>query len=354
MSLSADGNTLVVGAPGEASAATGINNTSPGQGDNSADSAGAVYVFTRTASTWTQQAYLKASNAAALARFGWVTSLSSNGNTLSVGAVAQGGYDGAAYVFVRSGGTWSEQAFLKASNSGINDMFGHSIALSDDGNTVAVGAIGEASAATGVNSVSPGQNDNTASSSGAVYVFTRTGTTWAQEAYIKASNTETEDYFGYSVALNYDGSTLAVGAQMEDSSATGIDSVSPSQYDNSAPLAGAVYVFRKNSSAWSQQAYVKATSAGTSRFGWAVALSDNGEILSVGAPNTNPSAIGKAFTYSRTGSVWMPTSAVTGPGTDLNDEFGTSLSLSADGNSLLVGAPYLYNNASSGGAAYFY
>lgn len=351
ISLSADGNTLVVGAPGEASAATGINNTSPGQSDNSADGAGAVYIFTRTNDSWTQQAYIKASNAAASARFGWAISLSSDGSTLAVGSYAQ---DGAAYVYVRSGSTWTEQAILKASNHEINDYFGYDVSLSDDGNAIAVGAPGEDSASTGVNNVSPGQADNSADYSGAAYVFNRSGSVWTQQAYVKASNTGAGDYYGYSVALNSDGSTLAVGAQLEASAATGIDSVSPSQNDNSAPFAGAVYVYYKSSGSWSQQAYIKSPVSGASRFGWDVALNDSGETLSVGATNTNPSGIGKAFTFKRTGGVWAALSEVAGPGTDQTDEFGSSVSLSTDGTSLLVGAPYVWNSFTSGGAAFLY
>ena len=90
---------------------------------------------------------------------------------------------GAVYVFVRQGSTWTQQAYLKASNAGANDLFGGSVALSGD--TLAVGAYGEASAATAVNG---NQADNTTVSAGAVYVFVRQGSTWTQQAYLKASN----------------------------------------------------------------------------------------------------------------------------------------------------------------------
>ena len=101
--------------------------------------------------------------------------------------------------------------YLKASNAGAGDSFG-AVALSADGNTLAVSAPGESSAATGINNTMPGQNDNSADLSGAVYVFTRSGTTWSQQAYMKASNTGITNYFGTSLALSADGNTLAVGA----------------------------------------------------------------------------------------------------------------------------------------------
>jgi hypothetical protein len=141
---------------------------------------------------------------------------------------------GAVYVFTRTGSSWAQQAYIKASNTGANDVFGLSVSLSGD--TLAVGAFGEASNAMGING---NEADNSTSNSGAVYVFTRTGSTWAQQAYVKASNTEANDRFGGSVSLS--GDTLVVGAFGEASNATGING---SEVDNAAPNSGAVYVFR--------------------------------------------------------------------------------------------------------------
>jgi hypothetical protein len=139
---------------------------------------------------------------------------------------------GAAYVFVRNGTNWSQQAYLKASNTDILDSFGDPVAVSGD--TVVVGAYGESSNATGVNG---NQGDNSADYAGAAYVFARNGTTWSQRAYLKASNTETYDYFSL-VAIS--GSTVVVGANGEDSSATGVNG---NQNNNSALESGAAYVF---------------------------------------------------------------------------------------------------------------
>jgi len=242
MSVALYGDTLAVGAYGEASNATGINGN---QADNSASGSGAVYVFTRTGTTWTQQAYIKASNTDASDKFGYSVAL--YGDTLAVGAPGEASsdsginayegdnsapYSGAVYVFTRTGTTWTKQAYIKSSNTGTSDFFGYSVALYGD--TLAVGAFDEASNATGING---NQADNSAPTSGAVYVFTRTGAIWLQQAYIKASNTDANDEFGYSVALS--GDTLAVGAPREASSATGING---NQADNSASGSGAVYV----------------------------------------------------------------------------------------------------------------
>ncbi|MDQ7057794.1 MAG: FG-GAP repeat protein [Ghiorsea sp.] len=299
VSLSGDGNTLAVGAYLEDSIATGIGGN---QADNAAIDSGAVYVFSRTGTTWTQQAYVKASNTGLNDIFGWSVSLSGDGNTLAVGACLEGSIatgiggnqadntasaSGAVYVFSRTGTTWTQQAYVKASNTGVNDIFGWSVSLSGDGNTLAVAARGEDSSATGIGG---NQADNAASNAGAVYVFSRTGTTWTQQAYVKASNTEASDNFGYSVSLSGDGNTLAVSGYLENSIATGIGG---NQVDNTASASGAVYVFSRTGTTWTQQAYVKASNTGSADiFGYSVSLSDDGNTLAVGTYGEDSIATG--------------------------------------------------------------
>ncbi|MBV1928377.1 MAG: FG-GAP repeat protein, partial [Gammaproteobacteria bacterium] len=290
VALSADGNTLAVSAPGEDSASTEIN----GDGnDDNASRAGAVYLFSRTGNSWSQQAYLKASNTDTNDWFGQSVALSANGNTLAVGAIgedsaATGINDdenddnaskaGAVYLFSRTDSSWSQQAYLKASNTDADDEFGTDLALSADGNTLAVSARGEGSAAKGING---DEYDDNASWAGAVYLFSRTDSSWSQQAYLKASNTDSWDLFGQSVALSADGNTLAVGAYGEDSAATGING---DENDDNAGAAGAVYLFSRTDSSWSQQAYIKASNTDADdRFGWSVALSADGYTLAVGA-----------------------------------------------------------------------
>jgi len=176
-----------------------------------------------------QQAYLKASNTDASDQFG--ISVSISGDTVVVGAntedscakVVDGdeaddlcGNAGAAYVFLRTAGVWAQQAYLKASNTDIDDSFGQSVAISGD--TVVVGARVEDSCAKVVNG---DESDNLCSSAGAAYVFLRTAGVWAQQAYLKASNTGVSDRFGYSVAVS--GDTVVVGARFEDSCADGVN-----------------------------------------------------------------------------------------------------------------------------------
>ncbi|ACY13502.1 cadherin-like beta sandwich domain-containing protein [Haliangium ochraceum] len=349
--VAVSGDTLVVGAYAEDSGARGADGD---QGDDSAVDSGAVYVFRQTEAGWGQEAYLKASNTDAGDRFGYSVAVS--GDTLVVGAIWEdsgasgvgGNQDdnsavdsGAVYVFRRTGTEWAQEAYVKASNTDANDWFGYSGTLADD--TFAVGAVLEASGGTGVDG---DQDDNSVSESGAVYVFRRTGTGWAQEAYLKASNTDAGDWLGYRIELS--GDALAVGAIHEDSGATGVGG---DQDDNSAPEGGAVYVYRRTGIGWEQEAYVKASNTGAGdRLGYSVAMS--GDILAVGAINEDSGAggvggdqsdnsvsdSGAVYVFRRigTGSEWAQEAYVkaSNPGTE--DRFGWSVA--ASGDALAVGA----------------
>jgi hypothetical protein len=359
VALAADGNTLVVGAYGEDGGSSGINGS---QGGSGAPDSGAVYVFTRNGTAWSQQAYIKASNPEVGDLFGYSVALAADGSTLAVGAPSEDGAatgingnqasnaasaSGAVYIFTRSGGAWSQQAYAKASNARAGDWFGVSVALAGNGNTLAVGAYGEDSGATGVNG---SQADDSALDSGAVYVFTRSGNTWSQQAYVKASNSNEGDSFGVSVALAADGNTLAVGAYVEDSNATGVNG---SQTDNSALDSGAVYVFTRSGSAWSQQAYIKASNTGSNDwFGAGVALAADGSTLAVSAYGEGSNATGvngnqgdnssaesgAVYVFTRSGSAWSQQAYIKASNSSASDWFGVSVALAADGNTLAVGA----------------
>ena len=289
LAMSADGNTLAVSAPHEDSAAVGVNGN---QHDESAWDAGA------------------------------------------------------AYVFVRRGHVWVQQAYIKASNTQTSDKFGFAIALSGDGNTLAVGATLEDNAARAIDG---DQRSEAAQNSGAVYVFARRGTTWRQQAYIKASNADAGDQFGWSVALNHRGTTLAVGAQSEAGAAAGING---NQDDNAAPDAGAAYVFARRGAAWSQQAYVKPLNPqANDRFGFCVALSGDGHTMGVcgydedggatgvdGVPDERAPGSGCAYVFTRRGSGWSQEAYVKASNTTPNAAFGSAIVLSGDGNTLAVNA----------------
>lgn len=350
LALSADGSTLAVGTHLEDSRATGVNGD---QLDNSAEESGAVYVFRRAGSVWTQQAYVKASDTGAGDLFGMSVALSGDGTVLAVGAPdadsgADGGLcqdsscsDGAVYVFARSGSTWSQQAHIEESTTGANDLFGHAVDLSNDGSTLAVGAPLENSRATGVNG---DELDNSATDSGAVYVYARLGSVWSRQAYIKASNTGIGDTFGAAVALSANGAVLAVGAPREDG---------PFANFLNAPDAGAVYVFGRAGSRWTQQARIKASNAATSDFfGGEVELSNDGATLAVAAIGESSAAVGiggdetsdarlssgAAYVFGKNNGLWTQRAYVKASNTHTGAVFGWSLALAGNGGTLAVGA----------------
>ncbi len=374
-SVALSGNTLVVGAPEEDSDAVGVNGD---QSNDEATNSGAVYVFVYDGMGWVQQAYLKASNAESLDAFG--TSVAISGDTIVVGAPMEsssamgvngdqnnngGPGSGAAYVFVRSGTTWTQQAYLKASNTGWQDGFGTSVAVSGD--TIVVGAQYEESNATGVNG---NQDNDLASSSGAAYVFLRSGTTWAQQAYLKASNTDVGDYFGRAIAIS--GDTIVVGAYAEDSSAVGVNGDQGNEGGDLDYDSGAAYVFIRQSGVWSQQAYLKASNTDfVDHFGTSVAVS--GDTVVVGAPFEDSNAIGvngnqndesapsagAAYVFIRQSGVWSQQAYLKASNTSLNDAFGSSVA--ASGNTIVVGAESEDSNAAgvdnektNSGAAYVF
>ncbi len=383
ISLSADGNTLAVSAINEASNAIGINGRGGAQTNNKRAGAGAVYVFIRKEDTWWQQAYIKTHSKWEPRTWGLGTSvsLSGDGNTLAVGASGTATENaGAAYIFVRNkdwatetdkddqfNSAWTQQGdFIKA---GENNHFGRRVSLSTDGNTLAVSAKGDDSDTKGIDG---NENNTAAENSGAVYVYIRdknwetNENPWTQQAYIKASNTDVNDDFGYSISLSGAGNTLAVGTAKEQSNSVGIGS---NENNNDADKSGAVYVFSRdidwedksytdNQSPWKQQEYIKASNAeGLDKFGESISLSNDGSILAVGAStekndikgiwqatdftDNNASEVGAAYIFRRnenTGWSWKQKAYVK-PVDSWGGEiqtFGKYISLSPNGDTLVV------------------
>ncbi len=292
-----------------------------------------------------QQAYVKASNTDANDSFGFSVAIS--GDTVVVGAPEEdstaanvngddsndaGNNEGAAFVFVRNGGAWTQQAYLKASNPGALDNFGHSVAISGD--VIVVGAPRENSSTDGVNTVP----DELASDAGAAYTFRRSGGgNWAPGSYLKASNSGTADRFGESVAIS--GNTIVVGAIQEDSGATNIDGAT----GDGTNEAGAAYVFFYNGFFWLEQAYLKASNTGADdEFGTSVAVqevpAENAAYVIVGAPFEDQSAMdsGAAYGFIRAGGIWSVVNKLKASNPGPDDEFGHSVAIS--GTTVVVGA----------------
>lgn len=325
VALSVDGSTLAVGARSEASAdATDPdNNLFPG--------AGAVYLFVRDGNgDWIEEAYIKASNVEAGDNFGHAVALSDSGNTLVVGAPGEDGAaglipnSGAVYTFNRGVGGWAEQDYLKASNASAGDGFGNVVSLNGTGNVLAVGA--------------PFADVN----SGAVYLFSVT-TGWNETALLRAANAGVNDNFGASLALSGDGLNLVVGAPFEDSDGLGDND---NEFDS-----GAAYVFI-NSGGWLEQTMLKAGVASAhDQFGVSVAIG-GGDNVAVGADREDGAAIGvggdpqvnteidagAGYIFTRDAGAWSQHAYLKASNTEFSDNFGTAMAMSADGQTLAVGA----------------
>lgn len=375
VALSGDGKLLAVGMTCDQSSASGING--PEITSNPLNCSGSVRIY-RSGDNggWKQEAFIKASSPHAGDQFGFSLALSQDASTLVVGAPGDPqnarGIDapttdvslsnsGAAYIYRRStNGAWTQDAFVKASNPDTIDGFGASVAVSDNG-VAAVGATREASGAKGIN----GAQDNSSEDTGAVYVLRRElSGKWTQQAYVKASNTLADALFGVSVSLSSDGQTLAVGAMFECGVAVGVngDQSKFAAYDT-----GAVYVFQgHNGQDWEQTTYIKASNPNASdEFGRSVALSPDGNTLGVGAiseasasPGVNGvqtdnslAGAGAAYLFRRMGTTWAQVSYIKSSSPGKGDSFGMGLSLSRDGSTLAVGAP---QRDSGIGAAYLF
>ncbi|MBX3722687.1 MAG: FG-GAP repeat protein [Turneriella sp.] len=330
--VAASGDTVVIGARAEASNQNTITNGTGASGDNSSGYNGAVYVFRRTNGVWAQEAYLKTPNPSFTIQLGYSVAISgdtivagapfekSNQTTITNGSTASSdtsaGASGAAYVFKRTGTTWVQEAYLKAPNAETQDQFGISVAISGD--TIVVGANQEDSNQATITNGSTASGNNSASNSGAAYVFKRTGSMWAHEAYLKAPNPEANDEFGIAVAIS--GDTVVVGAQYEDSNQTTITNGASASSNNGASNSGAAYVFKRSGSTWAHEAYLKAPNADADdSFGSSVSVS--GDTIVVGAfdedsnqtgitngttasANNTASGAGAAYVYKRTGAIW--------------------------------------------------
>lgn len=282
------------------------SSSTPGGADS-----GAVYVYTLKETGWIEEAFVKASDAGESDAFGAAVTLSYDGNLLAVGAPFEDSKDssanndtvlvnkvdfnsdfGGVYVFSREGTKWSEKAKLKPSNPHWAQRFGVSIKISDNGLTLAVGSPTDKVKTGGINPTGTDYDvdDDTTHNSGAVYIFAKSDTTWAQQAYIKTANIIPGYLFGSAVSLSANGNILAVGTWVDSSQATGING---DQLDTGAVTAGAAYIFTRTGSTWAQKSYVKAPNTNAlDRFARTLELDDSGENLAVGAYREESNAAG--------------------------------------------------------------
>ncbi|HUB35212.1 MAG TPA: IPT/TIG domain-containing protein [Solirubrobacteraceae bacterium] len=237
--------------------------------------------------------------------FGFSVALSADGDTAIVGAPAEAGYVGSAWVFTRTGSTWTQQGgkLTGAEESGPGE-FGYSVALSSDGDTALVSGAGDAGG------------------TGAVWVFTRTGTSWSQQGEKLTGGGESgKGDFGFHVALSSDGDTALIGGVSDDN------------------LVGAAWVFTRAGTSWSQQGekLTGEEESGEGEFGYSVALSGDGRTALIGGPTDN-GGVGAAWAFTRAGGGWSEQGEkLTGAEESGAGEFGFSEALSSDGDSALIG-----------------
>lgn len=311
VTVSNDASIALVGAPGT------------DEGDLK-ENAGAAYVFDRSGGTWSQEAKLEASSGTADDSFGGSVAVTGDGSTAVVGAA---GYEdttdeakaenrGAAYVFARRGGAWTEEVKLTADDGDDGDRFGSSVAVAGDSPTVLVGARWD--------------EDPNGIDAGSAYVFELNGGEWSQQAKLAASDGDHGETFGRSVALAGDATTALIGASQHDAA--------------SGRAAGAAYVFSRNAGSWSEETKLIASDGNfDDRFGRSVALSVDGTTAIVGAfqdEDPNGDRAGSAYQFDwNTDGAWSEEVKLVANDGDAEDNVGDSVAVSGDGTTALVGAP---------------
>jgi len=305
VSVAVDGDTAVIGSHLD---------------DSENNDNGSAYVFIRSGTAWTEQAKLTASDGAYHDFFGY--SVAVDGDMAVIGAIGDddnGQWTGSAYVFTRTAGTWTEQAKLTASDAAAGDQFGYSVAV--DGDTAVIGT----------------ESDDNGEASGSAYVFIRSGTAWTEQAKLTASDAAEGDHFGISVAV--DGDMAVIGSPYDDRDGYYTE--------------GAAYVFvRDGSGAWTEQAKLTASTASGSQFGTSVAVDVDMAVIGARYARGSAPGSGSAYVFIRSGASWTEQGKLTASDGAYADQFGKSVAV--DGDMAVIGAQYDDDNGSDSGSAYVF
>ena len=298
ISISSDGTRVIVGSY---------------LSDSTFVDAGAAYVFLRTGTSWSQEAKLVASDRIGGDNFGISVDITADSTRVAIGAQGVNANftdTGAIYIFSRSGTTWTEETKIIAADRAFNDKLGYSVSISSDGTRVLGGAYGSSSGA------------------GSAYMFSRSGIIWTQETKIVASNTAAGDQFGFDVAISSDGTRCVIGSRNAD----------PGGITN----AGAAYVFLRSGTTWTEERILSASdkSAGN-LFGSSIDITSNGDRIIVGAQTNAPSGVnnaGAVYIYIRVGTTWTEEAKLTASDKATGDNFGFDVAISSDGTRCVIGA----------------
>jgi len=315
--LSGDGRTAIVGAPSDE--------------DVTGELAGTSYVFSTAQGEWSQQEELTGSDVASPDQFGFSVELSHDGSVALIGApfhkLSNGQRSGAAYVFVRAGGNWTQKTKLSLPDGTQNDAFGSSISIDENSMTALVGA--------------PGRDNSASESTGTVEVFENTDGRWTRQDTLSADDGVTEVGFGQSTALSADGTIAVVGA--------------PQEKDSRGKVTGTAYLFERSGDRWTRQAkLVPSNGINMGQFGRSIAILDSEPILFIGAPGevveSNLGA-GLVHVFERVDGAWTKQAQLTTTNPQTDESFGSSIAVSQRPTAI-VGAPSLRNQESemTGGA----
>lgn len=301
VSINSDGTRIAVGCIG----------SDPGGGFW--NGAGAVYIFFKSGASWIQEAKLTASDKVASDEFGISVYLDSTATRVVIGAHnadTTATDTGKAYIFTRSGTTWTQVAVLTASDKSLTDHFGYSVTIDDGGNRCMVSA--------------PSRGD----AQGGVYVFLRTGVSWAQEAIIQADVPQVNGYFGYSISTDSTGTRVVIGAY---------------NYPISGNAQGKVFVYSRSGTVWTlEQGFVSSDGTAGDRFGCSVYMDNTGARVIVGASYAESGAIasaGKSYIFTRSGTSWTQEAILLASDKASNNYFGSSVSCNSDCSRVVIGAP---------------
>ena len=306
-SVSIDGDYAIVGSPRD---------------DESGYDSGSAYIFKRTGTSWNQENKLIPLDGEANDWFGY--SVSINGNYAILGAIDDndnGLLSGSAYIFKRTGTSWTQEDKLLALDGEVQDKFGYSVSIND--NYAVVG--------------SPRDDDN-GDMSGSAYIFKRTGTSWTQEDKLLALDGAEEDEFGYSISIN--GNYTIIGARDDDN---GEDS-------------GSVYIFKRDGTNWTQEDKLIASDGKANDcFGCSVSINGNYAIIGAFRDDDNGDLSGTAYIFKRTGTSWTQQVKLLALDGEVQDRFGYSVSISSDyavvgargddDNGLLSGSAYIFKRS---------
>jgi len=323
VAIAGDGGTALIGAESD-------------EGPNG-EGAGSAYIFTQSESSgeWQQETKLTANDGDDGDAFGEVVAMADDGSTAVIGARhdedPNGEGAGAAYIFARSVSSWQQEAKLTADDGNRFDQFGHSVAIAGDGSTALIGA--------------RYKEDPNGGAAGATYVFSRRSGQWQQEAKLAADAGDTEDEFGYSVAIAGDGTIAIIGARNDE--------------DPNGQGAGSAYVFSRAGSSWQQEAKLTADDGDEADdFGEGVAIAGDGETAIVGADSDedpNGEESGSAYLFSRSSGSWQQEAKLAAVDGDEEDDFGEVIAMTNDGGTAIIGADSDEDpNGEDAGSAYVF